>query len=146
LGQGTGPGTAEISLGTRPKRPGCGYGGDFPHVATSPSSGARCYCGLREHNGDLFAGRQLRKYLLAAGFAKAEAKASVWSAGAIEETSLHAVRFKAQLVGLARIGLAEGWIDQDSIDAMGSAFDAWANRPDAFSAVMYREAIGWVTD
>jgi len=26
---------AEISLGTRPKRPGCGYGGDFPRVATS---------------------------------------------------------------------------------------------------------------
>ena len=86
---------------------------------------------VREHNGDPFAGRQLRKYLLAAGFVKAEAKASVWSAGPIEETSVHAVRFKAQLVGLARIGLAEGWIDQDSLDAMGSAFDAWANRPDA---------------
>ncbi len=101
---------------------------------------------VREHNGDPFAGRQLRSYLLAAGFAKAEAKASVWSAGSIEETSLRAVWFKAQFVGLARIGLAEGWIDQDSIDAMGSAFDAWANRPDAFSAVMYGEAIGWVTD
>ena len=101
---------------------------------------------VREHNGDPFAGRQLRSYLLAAGFAKAKAKASVWTAGSTEETSRRAVWFKAQLVGLARIGLAEGWIDQDSIDAMGSAFDAWANRPDAFSAVMYGEAIGWVTD
>jgi len=101
---------------------------------------------VREHNGgDPFAGRHLRGHLLAAGFAKAEATASVWSAGSLEETRCRAVWFKAQLLGLARTGLGEGWIDQQTVDAIGCALDAWAERPDAFSAVMYGEAIGWVS-
>jgi SAM-dependent methyltransferase len=102
---------------------------------------------VREHNGgDPFVGRRLRGLLLAAGFAKAEATASVWSAGSLEETRHRAVWLKAQLLGLARTGLAEGWIDQETVDAMGSALDAWAERPDAFSAITYGEAIGWVSD
>jgi hypothetical protein len=102
---------------------------------------------VRQHNeGDPFAGRRHRGHLLAAGFAKAEATASVWSAGSLEATRRRAVWFKAQLVGLARTGLTETWIDQKTVDAMGAALDAWAERPDAFSAVTYGEAIGWVSD
>ena len=35
---------------------------------------------------------------------------------------------------------------QETVDAMGAALDAWAERPDAFSAITYGEAIGWVSD
>jgi SAM-dependent methyltransferase len=102
---------------------------------------------VRQHSGgDPFAGRRHRGHLLAAGLAKAEATASVWSAGSLEATRGRAVWFKAQLVGLARPGLAERWIDQKTVDAMGAALDAWAEHPDAFSAVTYGEAIGWVSD
>jgi SAM-dependent methyltransferase len=102
---------------------------------------------VRQHNGgDPFAGRQLRGYRLAAGFTRVEASASVWSAGSLEETRLRAGWFKAQLLGLAGTGLAEGWIDQQTVDAMDSALDEWAERPDAFSAVTYGEAIGWVSN
>ena len=42
---------------------------------------------VRQHNeGDPFAGRRHRGHLLAAGFAKAEVTASVWSAGSLEAT------------------------------------------------------------
>ena len=102
---------------------------------------------VRQHNGgDPFAGRRHRGHLLAAGFARAEATASVRSAGSLEETRRRAVRLKAQLLGLARTGLAEGWIDQPAVDAMMGAIDEWAERPDAFSAVTCGEAIGWVSD
>jgi SAM-dependent methyltransferase len=102
---------------------------------------------VRQYNGGYpFAGRQLRGYLLAAGFTKVEARASVWSAGSLEETRLRAGWFKAQLLGLAGTGLAEGWIDQQTVDAMDSALDEWAERPDAFSAVTYGEAIGRVSN
>jgi SAM-dependent methyltransferase len=102
---------------------------------------------VRQHNGgDPFTGRRHRGHLLAAGFARAEATASVRSAGSLEETHRRAVYFKAQLLGIARTGLEEGWIDQAAVDAMRGAIDAWAERPDAFSVLTYCEAIGWVSD
>jgi SAM-dependent methyltransferase len=102
---------------------------------------------VREHNGgDPFAGRRLRGHLLAAHFARAEATASVWSAGSLEETRRRVVWLKAQLLGLARTGLGEGWIDQETLDAMSGALDAWADRPDAYSAITYVEAVGWVSE
>jgi SAM-dependent methyltransferase len=102
---------------------------------------------VRRHNGgNPFAGRQLRGYLLAAGFAKAEASASVWSAGSLNETRHRARWFKAQLTGVARTALAERWIDQETVDAISSELDAWAERRDAFSSITYGEAVGWVSD
>ena len=64
--------------------------------------------------------------------------------GSLDEARQHAVFFKAQLAGSARTALAEGWLDQSMVDAMAEEFDTWAERPDAFSALIYSEAIGWV--
>jgi len=40
--------------------------------------------------------------------------------------------------------LAEGWMDQAALDAVAAGIDAWAQRPDAFSATTWCEALGWV--
>ena len=100
---------------------------------------------VRQHNGgDPFSGRHLRRVLLEAGFARADGRASVESAGTSDETVRHAAFLKAQLQGFARTVLAEGWMDQAALDAVVAEIDAWAQRPDAFSATTWCEALGWV--
>ena len=102
---------------------------------------------VRRHNGgDPFLGRHLRRLLVEAGFARAEARAFVSSAGSPEETRRHAAFFKALLPGLARTAIAEGWVDQATVDAMVAEIDAWAVRPDAFHAGIACEVVGWVSD
>ena len=101
---------------------------------------------VRQHNGgDPFLGRHQRRLLLEAGFARAEACASVESAGTREETLRHAAFLKAQVQGFSRTVLAEGWMDQAAVDAVITEIDAWAERPDAFSSTTWCEALGWVS-
>src|SRR6516225_8628807 len=98
---------------------------------------------VREHNGSHpLIGAQYRGLLREAGFARSEATASVEYAGSLEATRRFAAWRKAQLGGLARTALAQRWADHATIDAMAADFDAWAERPDAFSATMWCEAIG----
>jgi SAM-dependent methyltransferase len=100
----------------------------------------------RQHNGgDPFLGRHHRRRLLEAGFARAEASASVSSAGSLEETRRHAAFLQAQLQGFARTALSEGWVDQATVDVIAAEIDAWAELPDAFSATTWCEAVGWVS-
>jgi len=101
---------------------------------------------VRQHNGgDPFLGRHHRRLLLEAGFARAEARGSVESAGTLEETLRHGVFLKAQVQGLARTAVAEGWIDQATVEAVMAEIDVWAQRPDAFSATTWCEALAWVS-
>jgi hypothetical protein len=101
---------------------------------------------ILEHNGGQPLGRDHRRRLLDAGFIRAEAWASVANAGSLAATRQHAAFFKAQLAGMARMAMAEGWLDQSTVDAIAEEFDTWAERPDAFSARIYCEAIGWVEE
>lgn len=96
------------------------------------------------HNGGDPFGRHHRRRLLEAGFARAEAQASVSSAGTVAETHAYAAFLKAQLAGMTPVALDQGWLVQAEIDALSTEFDAWAERPDAFSARILCEAIGWV--
>jgi SAM-dependent methyltransferase len=101
---------------------------------------------VRQHNGgDPFFGRHHRRLLLEAGFTRSEATASVESAGTLGQARRHAAWRKAQLQGLARTAIAEGWVDQATVDAMAIDMDAWAECPDAFSAGIWCEAVGWVS-
>jgi ubiquinone/menaquinone biosynthesis C-methylase UbiE len=102
---------------------------------------------VRQHNGgDPFLARHYRRLLLEAGFARAEAGASIDSAGSTKEARRHAAFLKAQLWGVARTALAQGWTEQATVDAAAAEIDAWAQRPDAFSATTWCEAVGWVGD
>ncbi len=99
---------------------------------------------VRRHNGgDTHLGRAHRRLLLDAGFARAEAGASLTSAGTLAETRQSAAYQGALLRGIARTALAEGWADQATLDAMLAEFAAWAERPDAFLAAVYCHAVGW---
>ena len=99
---------------------------------------------VQQHNGgDPFLGRTYRRLLLEAGFARAEAGATANCAGSPVETRRLAALARAQLVGIAPTALAEGWADQATLEAIPADFDAWAERPDAFYAVVACHAIGW---
>jgi ubiquinone/menaquinone biosynthesis C-methylase UbiE len=102
---------------------------------------------IRQHNGgDPFMGRHHRRLLLEAGFVRAEASVSVWSAGTPEETRQRASYLKAQLQSFAPTALAEGWMEQTTVEAVGAEIDTWAGRPDALYVEMMCEALGWVSD
>jgi hypothetical protein len=102
---------------------------------------------VRQRNGgNPFMGRHHRRLLLEAGFARSEATVSVWSDGTLEKTRRRASFLKAQLQGFAPTALAEGWMDQTTVEAVGAEFDAWAERPDALYVETLYEAIGWVSD
>jgi len=102
---------------------------------------------VQQHNGaNTYIGRHHRRLLLEAGFVRTEAGASILSEGSLEKSRHHAAFFKAQLSGLAPSALAEGWIDQATVDAIAAEFDAWAESPDAFHAATWCEALGWVSD
>ena len=89
-------------------------------------------------------GRDHRRLLLEAGFMRTEATVSVDCGGSLQGTRHHAPFLKASMWGLARRALAEGWVDQAAVDAMMAEVDAWAERPDAFYALTWCAAVGWV--
>jgi ubiquinone/menaquinone biosynthesis C-methylase UbiE len=101
---------------------------------------------IRQHNGgDPFLGRHHRRLLLEAGFVRAEASVSVWSAGTPKETRQCATFLTAQLRGFAPTALAEGWMDQPTVEAVTAEIAAWAGRPDALYVDTFCEALGWVS-
>jgi hypothetical protein len=51
---------------------------------------------------------------------------------------------RPQLQGFASTALAEGWMDQPTIEAVTAEIEAWAGRPDAFYLDTYCEALGYV--
>lgn len=101
---------------------------------------------VRQHNGgNPFLSRLYRRLMLEAGFARVKASAAVHSGGFPDETRRHAVFLKAQLSGLARTAISQGWMDQPMVEQVAAEIDAWAQRPDAFSATMWCQTIGWAS-
>lgn len=126
-----------------------------------PDWGASCFCvpttslletfqairvQRRQYLGnDVLIGRHHRRLMLEAGFVWTEAGASVDSAGTPEQLYKRATFFKAVLQGITQAALQEGWTDQSTVDAIATELDTWALRPDAFSAIMWCETLGWVS-
>lgn len=125
----------------------CDWGGRI-HVPATPllEQWYELMVRVRQRNGgDPFMGRHHRRLLLEAGFARTEASVSVWSVGTPEETRHHTTFLKAQLQGLAPTALAEGWMDQTTVEAIEAEIEVWARRPDALYVDMFCEALGWVS-
>lgn len=100
---------------------------------------------VRQHNGgDPFLGRHHRRLLLDAGFVDVAAGASVDSAGTPDTIQRHASFLKAQWVGLARTAVAQAWMAPTQVEATLAEIDAWTQRPDAFAATTWCEAVGHV--
>jgi len=100
---------------------------------------------VRQHNGgDPFRSRHYRRLLLEAGFARVEASASIDSAGTQSEIHRHTAFLNAQLQGIATTAMAQGWVDEEGVNATAAEIDTWAQRADAFTAMTWCQAIGWV--
>lgn len=98
---------------------------------------------VRHSGGDLLVGRHLRRLLVEAGFVRPEAGSSTRNAGSLEETRRSAAFIKTWPV---RTALTEGWVTQATVDATVAEIDAWAERPDAFYAGTWCEAVGRMRD
>jgi hypothetical protein len=97
-----------------------------------------------EHNGaDPFRARRHRRLLLDVGFTRTEGGATVRAAGSRAACRANADFMKAQLAGIGKTALAQGWADQATLDAMAAEIDSWADQPDAFNATTFCETIGW---
>jgi hypothetical protein len=101
---------------------------------------------LMQNGADPFRGRQHRRLLLDAGFTRTEGSATVTASGSPAACRANAEFMTAQFAGIAKTALAQGWVDQETLDAMAAEIDAWANQPDAFNATTFCETIGWRDD
>lgn len=89
----------------------------------------------------------LRGLLRAAGFARTQGIAlAPEHYGTLEETRHLARILDLQLSNQAFVAqiVAQGWATADEIVALRQEMLAWGERPDAFAAVMYCAALGWV--
>jgi SAM-dependent methyltransferase len=102
---------------------------------------------LRQGGGDPFRARGQRRLLLEAGFDRTEGYAvAADSYGTLEETRRFAGIVEAffRHPTFADVAVGQGWVDSDHLEAILAAVHAWGERPDAFYAVTYCAALGWV--
>jgi SAM-dependent methyltransferase len=101
---------------------------------------------MRHNGGDPHYSRGLRGLLLQAGFARTEGHAVAADYyGNLEETRRLARVQRRMFRDPAMVGLIidQGWASQAELDGIVDWFQQWAERPDAFLALMYCAAVGW---
>lgn len=101
---------------------------------------------IQFNGGDPYYSRHLRGLMLQAGFARSEGHAVAADYyGNLEETRRMAA-IQARLFHDPDLGgliTSQGWASASEIDEMVRFFQEWAERPDAFLAIMYCAAVGW---
>lgn len=106
----------------------------------------RLYARLWEHNGgDPRCGRRLRALLREAGFARIETSASFRWDGTLASSRSFGELLAQRLVlpeFMDRV-VTLGWADRSEVERISDACRAWAERPDAFAAMVMCEAIAW---
>jgi ubiquinone/menaquinone biosynthesis C-methylase UbiE len=92
--------------------------------------------------------RHQRHLLLKAGFAYAEATASCVSKGTLEQTrgSARAMLSRLRSPSFQQTALQQAWVTSEQLDSLCAEVQAWGERPDAFECLVWRAAIGWVSD
>jgi ubiquinone/menaquinone biosynthesis C-methylase UbiE len=102
---------------------------------------------IAANGGSPFYARNLRRLLLEAGFVRTEGHAVAAECyGTLEETRRFAA-FVGRLMqnpDEVQVVLAKGWASAAELAAMRAGVQAWGERPDAFAAVLYCAALGWV--
>jgi ubiquinone/menaquinone biosynthesis C-methylase UbiE len=90
--------------------------------------------------------RSLREHVRAAGFSRVVGSASVETYGTVEETRQfadEAARVWADS-DTVQDAIARGFTDADEVARVIEDWRAWGEHPDAFRAVVWCEALGWV--
>ncbi len=101
---------------------------------------------VRHNGGNPFYSRHLRGLLLEAGFARTEGHAVAADYyGTLAETRRWAGVVNGVIGSPAFVNLvtSENWITAAELAKMPAVVARWAERPDAFYAVMYCAAVGW---
>ena len=104
---------------------------------------------IAANGGSPFYSGNLRHLLLEAGFAQTEGFAiAAEHYGTLEETRRYAAVVARMMANpdMVRLVLAQEWATADEIAARRADVLAWGERPDAFAAVMYCAALGWVEE
>jgi ubiquinone/menaquinone biosynthesis C-methylase UbiE len=127
---------------------------DFSTVVVAPEDSAMRWAMaeiapriIAANGGNPFYARGLRHLLLEAGFTRVEGHAvAAEYYGTPEETRRYAavVGRLMQLPDLVQLVLAQGWATADEIATRRAEVQVWGERPDAFAAVLYCAALGWV--
>jgi ubiquinone/menaquinone biosynthesis C-methylase UbiE len=102
---------------------------------------------ITANGGSPFYSRNLRHLLLEAGFARTQGFAvAAEHYGTLEETRRYAAVIEKLMrhPDLAALVQSQGWASADELERMRAEVLAWGERPDAFAAVMYCAALGWV--
>jgi SAM-dependent methyltransferase len=96
--------------------------------------------------GDPYYPRHQRRLLREAGFERTVGSATASSFGAPEQTRWFAGVFSALLEqpAFVRTVIDQGWADEATLIAVRDAVRAWGEHPDAYCAIAFPEAIGWV--
>lgn len=97
--------------------------------------------------GSPFYSHNLRRLLLDAGFACAEGHAVAPECyGAREETRRFAALVDRQMANpdIVALIVARGRATEEELAAMRAEVLAWGERPDAYAAILYCAALGWV--
>jgi ubiquinone/menaquinone biosynthesis C-methylase UbiE len=100
-----------------------------------------------EHNGGSpYYARRQRTLLLEAGFERTEGFAFVECYGDPDGTRYWGNALADHLASpaLADLIIGQGWLDRKEIDATIAAQREWGERSDAYFAVMFCAALGWV--
>lgn len=88
--------------------------------------------------------KHLRGLLHSAGYAHADVSASYDSHATLESTQQWSVFWVSELKGTMGSRLIEqGWVDRQTIEQMCEAWQSWKDRPDAFFARAFCEAVAW---
>jgi ubiquinone/menaquinone biosynthesis C-methylase UbiE len=102
---------------------------------------------LIHNGGNPYYSRHLRSLLLQAGFSRTEGHAvAADSYGSLEETRRlsNILRQLFRAPEFVKVVTDQKWTSEGELEAMIAAFEAWGERPDAFAAIMYCAAVGWV--
>ncbi|MEP6592629.1 MAG: methyltransferase domain-containing protein [Acidobacteriota bacterium] len=110
------------------------------------TQGLALYTKLRKYNGhDPFLGRRLRGLLDEAGFERVSVSASYESHGTPDEIKALTDFWRGMITqsNVATQLLELGWANQFALGVMASKCSSFAQRPDAFAAYAWCEAVGW---
>jgi ubiquinone/menaquinone biosynthesis C-methylase UbiE len=104
---------------------------------------------IAANGGSPFYSRDLRLLLQEAGFARTEGFAvAAEYYGTLEETRRYAAVVGRMMANpdMLQLVLSQGWATADEMEAKRADILAWGERSDAFAAIMYCAALGWVDE